>query len=531
MPARLLRGARIAAALFTSAPLFALPLIAGGDPPPPPFVIGSLNGQVLVYWLPVAGASGYAIHWDLGPLDGASPVVHAAAPPYVIPSLPGGATAHVAIASVGAGGAEGPLSAAQTAAVAPGGAEKFFPAWADAPAQQVLVQSYDPGLSSAQNGALLEARMEGLTAGQELRVGAGTWTVNALLDLRLAGTAAKPIRIVAQAGAKPVLTRGDTQQNTVNVGAGGPARYLLLRGFEITGGDIALRIGDARDVWIDLCHVHDCAQGAITANTAPVDRLHVTRSEIHGTGGYGEGIYLGGNDGSEIASRCVIAQNHVHDTGGSQGDGVEVKQGSWGNLIAENFVHGTRYPCVLVGGTGGKPRNVIERNVLVGSDDAVLQVQGEARVRNNVIANGNVGFLSFDHQGQVRDLAFVHNTIVNQGTAARMNDWNARPGMVFANNAAYSLWSDAILFQGGSSGVAIGGNVAYGPVSGASSGYVPGKGLEDFVAVTWDGALLNVTPALGGALDGAGGLAWMDWLDVLGNLRMPGLEAGAVDAP
>jgi hypothetical protein len=93
-----------------------------------------------------------------------------------------------------------------------------------------------------------------------------------------------------------------------------------------------------------------------------------------------------------VAHDCVIAQNHVYDTGGEQGDGIELKQGSWGNLIAENFVHDTHYPCILVYGTAGKPFNVVERNLCYGSGDAVLQVQGEAIVRNNVLANGATGF-------------------------------------------------------------------------------------------------------------------------------------------
>ncbi len=83
----------------------------------------------------------------------------------------------------------------------------------------------------------------------------------------------------------------------------------------------------------------------------------------------------------------VPFENHIHNCRGDQGDGIEVKQGSWGNLIAE------------------KPVNVIERNLCRRSTDSTMQVQGEAIVRNNVLigASGS-GFASTDHQGQTLNL-------------------------------------------------------------------------------------------------------------------------------
>ncbi len=504
---------------------------ASALPPPEGVTLVTVNGQVLVSWLPVAGAIGYVVHGDLGPLElSSSPFAIAPSSPFVIEKLPGSATLQIAVASLGPGG-EGPASPVESIVVAPGGAGKFFPAWSKAKPALVIEIDYNPGLSTSQNGANLKSAMQALTAGQQLLIGAGTWTVDSLLDLSLFGTSSAPIWIGAQPGAKPVITRSDASQNTVNVGQGAQARYLALRGLEIRGGDIGLRIHAASQVWIDGCDVHATANNAIAANSDPVDHLFFTRNQIHDTAGSGEGLYLGANEAASVAHDCIVAQNHVYNTGGSQGDGIEVKQGSWGNLIAENYVHDTHYPCILVYGTGGQPFNLIERNLCEGSGDAVLQVQGEAIVRNNVLADGAVGFLSTDHQDLTHDLTFVHNTIVNTGTAAKLTSWNGRPGMTFSNNACYSQAGDAIQFSGGSSGVKVTGNVAYGPVSGTSGGYALGGGLSDFVAVTWDGGLLNATPTLGGALDGAGDPSAMLLLDLLGEIRLPGLEAGAIDAP
>ena len=318
---------------------------AGGPPPPAAVTLTTANGEVLVTWLPVAGATGYVVHGDLGPLElTSSPSVTVSAGPLALAPLPGGATLQIAVASLGPGG-EGPASPVKSIVVAPGGAAKFFPAWSKAKPALVIEMDYNPGLSTSQNGANLKSAMQALTAGQQLLIGAGTWTVDSLLDLSLFGTSSAPIWIGAQPGAKPVITRSDASQNTVNVGQGAQARYLALRGLEIRGGDIGLRIHAASQVWIDGCDVHGTANNAIAANSDPVDHLFFTRNQIHDTAGSGEGLYLGANEAASVAHDCIVAQNHVYNTGGSQGDGIEVKQGSWGNLIAENYVHDTTTPA------------------------------------------------------------------------------------------------------------------------------------------------------------------------------------------
>jgi hypothetical protein len=270
-------------------------------------------------------------------------------------------------------------------------------------------------------------------------------------------------------------------------------------------------------VWIDDCHVHHTGDAAITANSANTERLYLTRNHVHHTSGFGEGMYLGANDGEFVMRDSVIALNHVHHTlGAKQGDGIEIKQGSHGNWIARNLIHHTRYPCLLVYGTGGEARNLIEHNVLYTSLDNVLQVQGEAVVRHNLIMDGAVGFQSFDHQGATRDLVFVHNTVVNKRRAADFQDWDGRPGMVCANNAFYSETMESMRFDG-SRGVTIAGNVVHGPVRGASTGFAAGAGLADFESIAWDASARDARPAPGGALLGAAAPGFLS----LGDRREP----------
>jgi hypothetical protein len=407
----------------------------------------------------------------------------------------------------------------------------YDPPWSSAVPARVIAFDHDPELSAAQNGAALKAAVQVLVAGDRLEIGSGVYSIDSFFTIDRIGTPDAPIWIAARAGATPVLTRVDAAQNAVNIGSSGPARYLVLEGLEIRGGDTGLRIHQASHVWIERCHVHDCAGPGITALSADTSFLYLLRNRIHHTAGTGEGMYLGANDGMHVTHDTTVALNHVHHTGGTQGDGIELKQGSWGNRIAENLVHDTPYPAILVYGTAGQPANVVERNVCYRSGDNVMQVQGEAIVRANLLVGGLQAFQSGDHQGSTRDLVVVHNTIVSTGRAANLQTWGGRPGMVFANNAIYSRDAEAVRFGSGSAGVALGGNVALGSVVGASFGFAPGSGLADFVALAWDASALDARPRAGGALIGRADPLWLVDVDLIGAELVAPYETGCLEAP
>jgi hypothetical protein len=518
------------AAAFLLVPLLAACGASSGGSGGSALQIQTSSGAIRVDWSEVADATAYRIYWDDAlPLDLATaPSTVVSAPPFVASGLAG--TYHVAVAPLLPAG-EGPPSATTSVDVAPPSPERYFPPWADVAPTNVSTFTYDGTKTSLENGARLASRLASLAPGDHVQIGAGTWSMQNAFRISAVGTAQAPIWITAAPGVTPVITRPDASQNALEIGTSGPARFLALRGLEIVGGDIAVRLHDCKDVWMDACHVRDCAQNAITANSHPTERLYFTRNEVHGTSGSGEGFYIGGNDGNPIASRCVIALNHVYDCGGSQGDGIEVKQGSWGNWIAENLVHDTNYPCILVYGTGGRAPNVVERNVCFGSNDNVMQVQGEAIVRNNVLFDGALAFHSGDHQGQTRDLVVVHNTFVNWGTAVNLASWGGRPGMVFSNNAAYSQSGAALQLSTGSQGVRIEGNVVYGAVHGTSAGFVPGNGLADFTGATWDGSSRDVTPSNVSVLAGAAAAGSAELEELDGSLRVPPYDAGAAERP
>jgi hypothetical protein len=500
------------------------PASSGGGGPS--VSVETLSGSIRVDWTPVAEALVYRVYWSATPpLDLATaPFVSLDEPPFLAENLSG--TYHLAVQPILASG-PGEASATVAVEVAPDSPERYFPSWAEVAPTNELELDYDGTKTSAENALVLESTIGLLMPGDILRVGGGTWSSAGAFRIDVRGTAAAPIRVVAKDGETPILTRPDASQNALEIGTGGGARCFLLRGFEITGGSIALRLHDCQNVWIDQCHVHDCPENAITANSHDVTQLHFTRNEVHSTGGTGEGFYIGANDGAKVASRCVIAMNHVYDTGGFQGDGIEVKQGSWGNWIVENTVHDTNYPCILVYGTNGRARNVIERNVCWNSGDNVMQVQGEALVRNNALFGGAIAFHSGDHQGSTRDLVVVHNSFFNDGLCVNLASWGGRPGMVFANNAAYSQGGTAVQFGSGSSGVTFTGNVVRGGVSGIGTGYVSGTGLADFAGASYDGSARDVTPAPASPLTGAAAPAWVTLEELDGSLRGPPYAAGA----
>lgn len=387
---------------------------------------------------------------------------------------------------------------------------RYAPAWAGiAPTR--LIKHNDP------NGDSLVKAVSALVPGDQLQIAAGTYSINRMWDIRVSGTAEAPVWVVAEEGAQVIITRPDAKQNVVNVGQSGPVEYLCLRGVEITGGSHGLRLGKCNEVWIDGCHIHHTGNVCLSANSANTRRLFLTRNHNHHGGGHGEGMYLGANQGEHIMSESVIARNHIHDCFGDQGDGIEVKQGSWGNLIAENNIHDTHYPCITVYGTAGKPVNVIERNLCRRSDDHAMQVQGEAIVRNNVLINANgAGFASTDHQGKSTNLQVLHNTIINTGHAFSGSSWDSRKGMVLANNVLYSRDKNAMNFPNGKSGVTIVGNVVIG--DGAKDGASLGRGLEDFTQVTWNAQAFDATPTSNAPFEHAD-LQFMPESDFFGRKR------------
>jgi hypothetical protein len=205
---------------------------------------------------------------------------------------------------------------------------RISPRWAEAKPCRTLQTEHDVDKTDEKNGAALAQVVQGLEPGDMLEIGPGRYSIASKFVVDLRGTAKDPIWIVgADSDRLPIITRPDSRQNVVNVGERSRTKYVCFRHLELTGGSTLIRFYDCHHFWLDQCHLHHAGHEGITTNTRDTSHLFITR-------------------------------NHVHDT---------------------------NYPCILAYGTDGTGINVIEENICYRSNDNVLQVQGEAVVRNNLL--------------------------------------------------------------------------------------------------------------------------------------------------
>jgi hypothetical protein len=142
----------------------------------------------------------------------------------------------------------------------------------------------------------------------------------------------------------------------------------------------------------------------------------------------------------------------LRGTSNGGNDGIEIKFGSYGNIVRDNVIHDTnisrQYPGIFVYG-GGKGTNIVEGNVIWNAGEGI-QVVSDAIIRNNIVFNCSMtGITAAPHAAvpHVRNVKIVNNTIVNHPKGVLIR-WSKASKMVFANNAIYCPKSAAIDAQG-----------------------------------------------------------------------------------
>ena len=161
-------------------------------------------------------------------------------------------------------------------------------------------------------------------------------------------------------------------QNTINIEG---AEYLTIRGLEISsnGGDGINMSGNPSWITLQDLVIHDISVGINFRSS--MHHINVRRNNIYDTNDTGEGMYVGCNNSACSVTDSLIEGNWVHDTlAATQGDGIEIKKGSHSNIIRDNVIHDTNYPCILLYGTDGNPRNIVEGNVMWNCGDSGIQV-------------------------------------------------------------------------------------------------------------------------------------------------------------
>lgn len=355
----------------------------------------------------------------------------------------------------------------------------------------------------------LQGAVNALQPGDVLILHDGMYTLTGRLGVTVIGTEAAPIVIRAAEGEVPHLHRAAADQNIVDIDA---AAYLTICGIEFSGGSAGIRFSNAHHVTFEDNHVHGTADVAVRANDggAVYEAFRILGNHIHDTDGTGEGMYLGCNDNGCQFTGGLIEGNYIHHTNGptvEQGDGIEIKEGSSDNIVRDNVIHDTRYPCILTyanAGNGGV--NTIERNVMWNCGDHAIQTAADAVIRNNIILSAaGSGVAMQPHQsGAPTNLSILHNTVLHPGGhAIRIS--GAVGSVVIANNALYAQGGNAVFVANGdTSQTTVVGNVGVGGASGIEATIAPGDLAADFVAGSYAGAPpLDLFPSAAGALVGA----------------------------
>jgi len=300
-----------------------------------------------------------------------------------------------------------------------------------------------------------------LKPGDELILHAGVYSQTGRRAVTVKGTANEPIIIRAAEGEKPLLTRPSDQIDRYNNIELVDCAYLTIRGIRFRGGSSGVRFIRGDHITFEECEIFETGNNALTMNSGNCDAFIIRRNHIHHTGlskrgsTEGEGMYIGVHSGSRITTNTLVEGNYIHhlrSTSNGGNDGIEIKFGSYGNIVRDNVIHDTnivrKYPGIFVYG-GGEGTNIVEGNVIWNAGEGI-QVVSDAIIRNNIVFDCLMtGITAAPHAAvpHVRNVKIVNNTIVNHPKGVLIR-WSKASNMVFANNAIYCPKSTAIDVQG-----------------------------------------------------------------------------------
>jgi len=302
-----------------------------------------------------------------------------------------------------------------------------------------------------------EKKANSLKPGDELVLHAGVYSQNGRRAVTAKGTAEKPIVIRAAEVGKVLLTRPADNIDRHNNIEFVDCSHLIVRGLRFQGGSCGVRFIRGDHVTFEQCEIFETGNNALTMNSGDCDSFIIRWNHIHHTGlstagaTEGEGMYIGCHSGSCRTTNTLVEGNYIHhlrSTSDGGNDGIEIKVGSYGNIIRDNVIHdtniGRQYPGIFVYG-GGPKVNIVEGNVIWRAGEGI-QVVSDAIVRNNIIFNCSVNGITAAPHGAVsrmRNVTIVNNTIANHPRGVRIR-WSNTSNMIFSNNAIYCPGSTAI---------------------------------------------------------------------------------------
>lgn len=335
--------------------------------------------------------------------------------------------------------------------------------------------------------------MQTLVAGDTLILHGGSYPLSSFFELVLNGTAKAPITIRAAEAEQPVISYVNASQNIVNIRN---SSHVIIDGIEFSGGSRGIRLQASSDITMRNCHIHHTAANAISANDVGSDyaRLDFIHNEIDHAGATAEGFYLGCNDDACRIHDSLVANNYIHDLNGpsvTQGDGIEIKAGSYANIVRDNVIHDTGYPGITLYHTfGNGAPNIIERNLIWNSGDNGIQVTADAILRNNVVRGSAAHGIGIHpaQGGAVGSLQIINNTVLKAaGDAIHLNAVSG--SVLIANNALYAADGRAVYADGTTGLITMLANAGHGTLAGVSSGFnAAGNISADFTSANYSGS-------------------------------------------
>ncbi len=393
----------------------------------------------------------------------------------------------------------------------------FWVSWAGAEIREVTVDDD------------LHAAIAGLLPGDQLLLAGGIYAFNSRFKITAVGLPERPIVIRAKDGEDALIEMTTGAKNILEIQ---DSRYLEIHNLRFRGGSHGIRLMNSDFITIQDCEIYETGDVAISANSGGTyEGLIIRGNHIHDTNGTGEGMYLGCNNDACRVMNSLIEYNYIHHTNGptvEQGDGIELKEGSAGNVIRHNVIHDTNYPGIITYSTSGNgPANIIEGNLIWNSNDNAIQSAADSIIRNNIVLGSPIA-LQPHQAGSPSNQEVVHNSVVvNEGG---INVRGVSGSVLIANNAVYAQRGFAIrLISGRTDLVTVAGNVGAGGIFGSAVGFAEGYGLAvDFVNGHFGGELpIDVFPGEESALIAAGSRPHVTANDFNGNPRHGAADAGA----
>jgi len=296
-----------------------------------------------------------------------------------------------------------------------------------------------------------------LEPGDELILHGGVYSQRARRAITVNGTIDEPIVVRAADGETVLMTRPADNMDRYNNIEFTDCSYLTVRAIRFKGGNSGVRFVRGHHITFEQCEIFETGNNALTMNSGDCDSFIIRRNHIHHTGlstsrrTEGEGMYIGCHSGSCITTNSLFEGNYIHHTRGTSSggnDGIEIKFGSYANIVRDNVIHDTdiasKFPGVFVYG-GGKEINIVEGNVIWNAGEGI-QVVSDAIIRNNIIFNCVMtGITAAPHAAvpHVRNVRIINNTIVSHPKGILIR-WDKARDMILANNAIFCAESTAI---------------------------------------------------------------------------------------